>query len=225
MTTVKTPSPATRLTRRERGDATRLRIVKAAYELFCERGYAGTMLADVAAASGVAVQTVRFNFHTKGELLSRAYDLAVLGEGEPVPPQQQPWWAAAVRAVDVADAVASLASGVGVILTRATPLDTVVRGSMTGDPETTRVREMHERWRAAGYREMLDVLLAKAELRPGLTPELATHLLLFYLGMDTYRVLVLDLGWTHEAWLDWVVATLLLELFGREVAPLPAKAL
>ena len=78
-------------TRRDRADATRLRIVKAAYELFCERGYAGTMLSDIAAASGVAVQTVRFNFHTKGELLSRAYDFAVLGEGEPVPPQKQPW--------------------------------------------------------------------------------------------------------------------------------------
>jgi AcrR family transcriptional regulator len=87
VTTVKTPHGPNPPTRRDRADATRLRIVKAAYELFCERGYAGTMLSDVAAASGVAVQTVRFNFHTKGELLSRAYDFAVLGEGEPVRPR------------------------------------------------------------------------------------------------------------------------------------------
>jgi hypothetical protein len=25
--------------------------------------------------------------------------------------------------------------------------------------------------------------------------------------MDVYRVLVLDLGWTHVDWLDWTVAT------------------
>jgi AcrR family transcriptional regulator len=72
VTTVKTRNRTKPPTRRDRADATRLRIVKAAYELFCERGYAGTMLSDVAAAAGVAVQTVRFNFHTKGELLSRA---------------------------------------------------------------------------------------------------------------------------------------------------------
>ena len=101
VTTVKTPNRTNPPTRRDRADATRLRIVKAAYELFCERGYAGTMLSDIAAAAGVAVQTVRFNFHTKGELLSRAYDFAVLGEGEPVPPQKQPWWAAAAAAPDV----------------------------------------------------------------------------------------------------------------------------
>ncbi len=214
MSPVKTPSRANQPTRRERSEASRLRIVKAAYRLFCERGYSGTMLADVAAASGVAVQTVRFHYHTKGELLSRAYDLAVMGEGEPLAPQHQAWWAAAEEADDVVGAAASLASGVGAIMIRVTPLDTVVRGSMIGDRETTRVRQMHERWRAVGYREMLDILLTKAELRPGITPELATHLLLLYLGMDVYRALVLDLDWSHDAWLDWAVATITLELFG-----------
>ena len=58
----------------------------------------------------------------------------------------------------------------------------------------------------------------KAPLRPGLTPEAATHLLLLYLGMDVYRVLVHDLAWTHAAWIDWVVATIALELFGTEIA-------
>ena len=61
---------------------TRLRITKAAYTLFCERGFSGTTMADVAQAAGVAVQTDYFVFHTKGELLSRTYDFAVLGEGE-----------------------------------------------------------------------------------------------------------------------------------------------
>jgi len=224
VTTVKTSPGKDRPTRRDRADATRLRIVKAAYELFCERGYAGTMLADVAAAAGVAVQTVRFNFHTKGELLSRAYDFAVLGEGEPVPPRQQPWWAAAAGAPDVTGALRHLVPGIGAILARATPLDTVVRGSVTGDPETARVRALHERWRADGYREMLDILLAKAPLRPSLTPERATHLLLLYLGMDVYRVLVHDLAWTHESWRDWVVATISLELFEKEIEPEPVTS-
>jgi len=216
MTPVKTPADAVRLSRRDRADATRLRIVKAAYDLFCERGYAGTMLADVAERSGVAVQTVRFVFHTKAELLSRAYDFAVLGEGEPVPPQRQPWWLAAAEEAELAAAARHLASGVGALLVRATPLDTMVRGSVTGDPDTARVRAVHEQWRAEGYREMLDLLVAKAPLRPGLAPERATDLLLLYLGMDVYRALVTDLGWSHEAWTDWAVATIALELFAAD---------
>src|SRR5207244_4725548 len=116
MATVKTPAGAVRLSRRDRADATRLRIVKAAYDLFCERCMSGTMLADVAQRSGVAVATVRFVFHTKAELLSRAYDFAVLGEGEPVPPQRQPWWAAAASAPVFDAAIGRLVPGVGAIL-------------------------------------------------------------------------------------------------------------
>src|SRR5437899_12751928 len=121
MATVKTPAGAVRLSRRDRADATRLRIVKAAYDLFCERGYAGTMLADVAQRSGVAVATVRFVFHTKAELLSRAYAFAVLGELEPVPPQPTPSSAAATPAPDVATALGHRLPGLGPILPRATP--------------------------------------------------------------------------------------------------------
>ncbi len=49
------------LTRRDRARATRLRITKAAYALFCERGYSGTTMIDIADAAGVAVQTVYFS--------------------------------------------------------------------------------------------------------------------------------------------------------------------
>src|SRR2546423_14550843 len=80
------------LTRRDRARATRLRITRAAYTLFCERGYAGTTMNDVAETAAVAVQTVYFTFHTKSELLSRTYDFAVLGEGDPVPPQPTAWY-------------------------------------------------------------------------------------------------------------------------------------
>ena len=69
--------------RRARARATQWRIVKAAFGLFCERGYSGTTMAQIAEAAGVAVQTVYFTFHTKAAVLSRAYDFAVMGEGEP----------------------------------------------------------------------------------------------------------------------------------------------
>jgi AcrR family transcriptional regulator len=206
MPPVKKPS-GTKPTRRDHARATRLRIIKAAYALFCERGYAGTTMADIGETAGVAVQTVYFTFHTKSELLGCAYDFAVLGEDEPLPPEKRPWYAKMAAEPDVTRALQHLVEGVGEILRRAAPLDTVVRASAASDPDAARVRALHERWRADGYREMIEILRQKASLRAGLTPERATHVLLLNAGMDVYRVLVEDLGWTHEEWLDWTVAT------------------
>src|SRR6185369_8895154 len=196
MTTVK-PQTESRTPRRDRARATRLRITKAAYTLFCERGYVGTTMADIAEAAGVAVQTVYFTFHTKTELLSRAYDFAVLGEGDPLPPEQQAWYARMTAEPEIVPALRHVVEGVGQILTRATPLDTVVRASAGSDPETAAVRAFHEGWRAQGYRAMLDILSSKGKLRAGVSPEQATQLLLLYVGMDVYRVLVIDFGWTR----------------------------
>lgn len=218
MSAVKTSS-APRPTRRERARATRLRITKAAYTLFCERGYAGTTMVDIAEAAGVAVQTVYFTFHTKSELLSRAYDFAVLGEDEPLPPEEQPWYAKMTAEPDVAKALRHMVEGAGAILARATPLDTVVRASAGSDPDTAQVRAFHERWRAEGYRAMLEILRPKSALRRGISPERATHLLLLYVGMDLYRVLVHDLGWTHEDWIDWTVATVAEQVFPPPGSP------
>jgi AcrR family transcriptional regulator len=215
MTTVKRPAGAAP-TRRERARTTRLRITKAAYTLFCERGYAGTTMGDIADAAGVAVQTVYFTFHTKSELLSRAYDFAVLGEGDPVPPERSAWYEKMSRESDLTAALRHAVKGIGEILTRATPLDTVVRAGAGSDPDTARVRALHEGWRAQGYRAIIDILGTKTALRSGVSPERATDLLLLYVGMDVYRVLVLDLGWTHVDWLDWTVATVADQLFAVE---------
>lgn len=201
------------LTRRDRARATRLRITKAAYTLFCERGYTGTTMIDIAEAAGVAVQTVYFTFHTKSELLSRAYDFAVLGEGDPVPPDQTAWYLKMADQPDLTVALRHAVEGIGEIMTRATPLDTIVRGAAGSDPETAAVRRFHERWRAQGYRAIVDILATKSALRLGVSPERATDLLLLYLGMDVYRVLVFDFGWKHQDWIDWTVATVGEQLF------------
>ena len=101
-------------TRRERSQVTHRRIVKAAYEAFCEQGYAGSTMADVAERAGVAVQTVYFVFHTKAELLSRAVAYVVTGEeSDSRPPEERPFYREAVRAPDLMTALRAFVSGVG----------------------------------------------------------------------------------------------------------------
>lgn len=207
-------SPRTNQSRRERAQATQARIVKTAYDLFVTRGYARTTMAEIAEAANVAVQTVYFTFHTKAALLSRCVDFAVMGEGQPLPPDQQPWFRAMVAEKDVAAALRHLVRGVGAISRRVTPLYLVARAAAEGDTETARVMAFHETWRAQGYRQMLDLLRAKAPLRPELSPERATQLLLLYAGQDVYHVLIDVYGWTFDEWVDWTVVTLDEQVFG-----------
>jgi AcrR family transcriptional regulator len=202
-------------TRRERAKATHWKIIKAAYQSFCERGYAGTTMAHVAERAGVAVQTVYFVFHTKAELLSRAYDFAVMGEGEPRIPEEQAWYQEMAAEPDVNAALRHLMAGTGDIVRRVTPLYLVARANTESDEEIARVQTFHETWRAEGYRAMLDVLRMKAPLRVGLSPERANHLLLLYAGPDVYHVLVDVYRWTHEDLVDWVVVTVADQVFGR----------
>ena len=201
-------------TRRERAQATRARIIRAAYARFCEQGYAGTTMADVAGLAGVAVQTVYFTFHTKAELLGGAYDFAVLGENDPKPPPMQPWYSAAAAEPDAHRALRLLASGVGAIIGRAAPLETVVRATAASDPEAAAVWGHHERLRVDGYRGMVELLAAKAPLVDGLTLDRATDLFLLYFGPLPYRGLVVDRGWSETAWLEWATEAADRELFG-----------
>ncbi|HKY47186.1 MAG TPA: TetR/AcrR family transcriptional regulator [Acidimicrobiia bacterium] len=209
-------SEQTKPTRRQRAHATRRRIVNAAYSLFCEHGYTATTMDQIAQSAGVAVQTVYFVFHTKGALLSRTYEFAVGGGGdEPVIPQQQPWYAAMVAEPDITQALRHLVTGVGEIMRRVTPLYLVVRIAADSDPDAAQIIASSRDLRAAGYREVVELLRAKTGFRPGLTVERATHLLLLFVGMDAYHTLVATHGWTHEEWVDWTVSVVAEQIFGR----------
>lgn len=200
---------------RRRSRATRSRISKAAAALFAERGYARTTMADIAAAAGVAVQTVYFVFHTKTEVLDSAYGLAVMGEDEPAVPQDQAWYREALAEPDVSIAVHIVVDGLSQILRRVAPLDFAVRTAAAADPEASAFLIRNEAMRADGYRDLVALLSRKRPLRQNLTDAHATDLMLFLAGPAAYRALVLDRGWTHAEWVAWTGKALAQQLFER----------
>lgn len=138
-----------------------------------------------------------------------------MGEEEPLPPEKQPWFAATMAEPDVTEALRHVVTRVGERTRRVTPLYLVARVAADQDPETAQVMAFHEDWRAEGYRQLLGLLRAKAELRPGLTLERATDLLLLFVGMDGYHVLVGGRGSSHEEWVAWTVSAVAEQVFGR----------
>jgi hypothetical protein len=69
-----------------------------------------------------------------------------------------------------------------------------------------------------GYRIVVDLLARKRPLRPGLTPDDATTILLVLVGTDVYRSMLVDHGWTESKWRAWVIGALTEALFGSQPA-------
>lgn len=75
------------MTTLDRGSETRTRILAAARQLFAERGYAATSLADIAARVGLTKTAVAYHFHPKDKLAAElvapaADDLIALLDGD-----------------------------------------------------------------------------------------------------------------------------------------------
>jgi AcrR family transcriptional regulator len=70
--------------RARRAAETREALLTTAEQLFVTRGWVGTGMREVAAAAGVATETVYANFSSKRGLLQAVIDVAVVGDDQPV---------------------------------------------------------------------------------------------------------------------------------------------
>lgn len=200
--------------RREKSEATRRKILRAAHEEFGEKGYHGATIASIAKRAGVAGQTVYFVFHTKSALISAVIDTLVMGEEEPTIPQESPWWRAMVGEPDAAAALGHFIRGAGPLFERASTISEILRGAALTDEEVRRTHEFHEDLRRTAFREVMVTIAEKAPLRAGLTVDTATDILLTVYGDTTYFIMTKERGWTHDQYIDWLRAalpTLLLE--------------
>lgn len=199
--------------RRDKAELTRQRLLKAAHQEFLDNGFHGATMAAIARRAGVAGQTVYFVFHTKAELLSAVIDAAVLGDDPPTVPQDTDWWAAMNNADTAEEVLRQFVRGAGPLLARAAQISEVLRAAALADPEARAIFDRHDQLQVTGYRHVVDLASSKGPLRPGLTPETATDLLLTLCGDSTYVQLTTERGWTHEqatAWLADATPNLLL---------------
>lgn len=208
MTEVKSPKP----TRREKAAATRERMIVAAQAVFAEAGYVGARMADIAARAGVAVQTLYFAFHTKGELLQACYDHAVLGPDR-LPPAQQPFYAEIFKARSGRAALTAFARGNGLIVARVAALDQAARAATT-EPDAIEVRERSERLRREGYRTIAGHVDDRFGLKAGTDVESATDIMLV-LGSGAPYLMFTEYGWDHERYVGWVAEALATQLLAR----------
>jgi len=194
--------------RREKAEATRRKILRAAHGEFVEQGFHGATVAAIAKRAKVAPQTVYFVFGNKPSLISAVIDTAVMGEDEPIAPQQMPWFAAMLAEPDAAESLRVFIRGAGEVYQRASRISEVLRAAALTDEEVESTYRRHERLRAVGYRQVAEMLATKGRLREGLSLDIATDILLTVYGDTTYHLLTSEHGWSHEQTIGWLADSL-----------------
>jgi AcrR family transcriptional regulator len=201
--------------RQAQAAATRRAVIDAAARLFVERGFVGTSIDAIAAAAGVSRATVFTSVGGKGALLKTAYDVALVGDDEPVPMPQRPW-AQGVRTAPtpplVLEAYASLLL---VLAGRVGAISEAIRGAASADDDVRAVWAKIESERRIGAGNIVRLLEERGGIRPGLDPASAADIIWLLNDPGLYVRLVVERGWTPEAWQAWLAATLRQQVLGE----------
>lgn len=204
MTSVKGKAPNRRT---EKARETRTRMLNAAHDLFIERGYGATTLADVAAAAGVAVQTIYFTFGNKRSLLKELVDVTIAGDDEPVATMDRDWFRGVLDSPTAAAHLRAQVAGTTRVLDRVAPIMRMVELAAASDPEIAGL------WPNADPRYTVlsaaaRSLVGKPGARPGVSAADAADVLYGILSPELYLLLVRDRGWPPKRYERWALDTL-----------------
>jgi len=200
--------------RRAQARATRQAVLEAARELFIERGYVATTIDAIATRASVAPETIYGAFGSKRTILSELVDVAIAGGQEQPPVLEQAWVKDLRDEPDPHRRVAILARNGRAILARRAAMNAVVSGAAAADPDIAKLAARGKKERYLGQRRLLQIVVGGASLREGLDAATAADVLYAIGSPETYRLLVVDRGWSgarFERWYGETLARLLLE--------------
>ncbi len=188
-----------KVTRRERADASRRKVLAAARDSFMASGYHGATMADIAQRAGLAVQTVSYFFGTKPRLLSALLQATIEAAIADVTPEGTAKWheapAIATSGAEIVDHFVDL--GHGMLLAVAPLMDVARVGGLTDD-EVAAVYEFYEERRASDYARFIGWLVDAQALRVDLSIQKATDVALTVLGPEAYLVLAARRRWEPD---------------------------
>ncbi|MFF3562463.1 TetR family transcriptional regulator [Streptomyces sp. NPDC002574] len=196
--------------RREHAEATRLRIAEAARALMIERGFAATTMGDVAAAAGVAVQTLYAACPGgKPGLVKLVYDVTLAGDGRQVPQSGRPPVQAIIEEPDPVRKLGLYAAMAVAILGRIGPVHRVLRAAAAaGGAGVGDLLDETERQRRTGSRRLAGHLAEVGALRAGLTADRAADEAYVLTSIEVYERFVDVCGWSVAAYEEWLARTL-----------------
>ncbi|MCV6965841.1 TetR family transcriptional regulator [Mycobacterium intermedium] len=182
-------------------EARQHRIVQEATTLFVEQGFAATSIDQIAKAAEVSAQTIYATHGSKAGVLSRAIDVAVVGDHAPdtVADRLPVLTGDSIESYHVFFAVT--ASFVRGLHERVAPLVRVMLQAGLDEVRMRLTREMHANC------ALLVARLGSA-MRTGLTEAQAADILVTIQSPYVYSMLIDDVGWSPDQYEQWLADTL-----------------
>jgi AcrR family transcriptional regulator len=199
--------------RKAQSQETQAQIVEAARRLFIERGYLGTSIESIAKEAGVAPETIYVLFGNKKAILSRVVDVAVVGDGEPIPLLARDQIREVELEADQTRQIQMFAKRIQMIMSRVAPMFEVMRSAAKTEPEIDAMLKKYLEGRMQGMTYFADCLLANGPLRNNMNKLTTVETLWTLTSAEVYNLLMRDRGWSveeYELWLSQTLSRLLL---------------
>jgi len=188
--------------RDEQARETRLRIIRAARELFVTKGYGRTTLVEIAREAGVAVETVYAAFGTKATLLRQTWDVDFRGDEEDIPLFDRAEMQAILDEPDLATRIRRHAAFVTATNRRTGPLTAALEGAAASEPAAAEMLVDFSKRRldrATRYAKA-----AAATGRLAVSQAECRDVLFATMDGTLWRRLVVERGWSDERYADWL---------------------
>ena len=216
---VKARRPYDSSRRREQARDNRLRILRAAHDLFLAQGYGRTTIADVARAAQVSGETIYATFKTKANLLHAVWDVTIGGDDQDVVFHERPEIQAIRAEPDLARRLVLHARMSTVAARRTAPFLLALRGAAASEPTAAAMLAEVDRQRAEGLAVMAREAAATGQL--GVSEAECLDLIWATTEGTLWHRLVGERGWSDERYADHL-ATMWIAVLVQKPAPDPS---
>src|SRR6185436_9028994 len=180
--------------REEQAALTRRRILDAAHRVVVRNGYVATTMVAIAKEARVSRETIYKAFRSKPELIKQVYDVALVGDEEPIPLRDRAAYRAMVEDPGADGKLRRYAAIVREIYHRL--------GALLGFLEQT------DRESLQGARHVAELIAASGALRPGLDQAHAADIVWALRAPEMHYLLTTVRGWSAPEYERWLAKAL-----------------
>jgi AcrR family transcriptional regulator len=188
--------------RQEQAAETRLRITHAAHDLFVEKGYGRTTIAEIAMRAGVAIETVYAAFGNKRTLLRQVWYVSFRGDEDDVRLLDRPEIRAVLAEPDLAARFEHHAVVVTAVCRRIAPLLTALQGAAASEPAAAAMLSEWDEQRLDACTRYAKAAAATGQL--AVSQAECRDVLAATMDGALWHRLVAERGWTDPRFAAWL---------------------
>ena len=195
--------------RREQARRSRWTVLETARRMFLEGGYAATTVGAIATEAGVSVETVYKAFGNKPGLLKAVFDVAVVGDDEPVPMLERDLVRRIENEPDPRQKLLMYGEHLTQSAPRSVPVQLLIRAAAASDPGVAAIWDEMAEERLIGMSQFARHLHEGGHLRAGVFVDEARDILWTYNSAELFDLLVLQRDWPPEKYGRWIAEALI----------------